>query len=71
MRNNLKVYLVTINAYEPWTFFIVIFCSAVIVLVDFKMYIVSYNSVQNDLVYFYMSVYIHVCNVLMYTKTRL
>ena len=36
-----------------------------IVLVDFKMYIVSYNSVQNGLVYFYMSVYIHVCNVCM------
>ena len=52
-------------------FLIIIFCSAVIVLVDFKMYIVSYNSVQNGLVYFYMSVYIHVCNVMMYTKTRL
>ena len=38
-------------------FLIIIFCSAVIVLVDFKMYIVSYNSVQNGLVYFYMSVY--------------
>ena len=35
------------------------------------MYIVSYNSVQNGLEYFYMSVYIHVCNVMMYTKTRL
>ena len=46
--------------------FIVIFCSTVIVLEDFKMYIVSYNSVQNGLVYFYMSVYIHVCNVMMY-----
>ena len=32
--------------------FILIFCSAVIVLVDFKMYIVSYNSVHNGLVYF-------------------
>ena len=50
---------------------IVIFCSTEIVLVDFKMYIVSYNSVQNGLVYFYMSVYIHVCNVMMYTRTRL
>ena len=52
-------------------FFNVIFCSAVIVLVGFKMYIISYNSVQNDLAYFYMSVYIHVCNAMMYTKTRL
>ena len=31
-------------------FLIIIFCSAVIVL--FKMYIVSYKSVQNGLVYF-------------------
>ena len=53
------------NITEP--FLIIIFCSAVIILVDFKMYIVSYNSVQNGLVYFYMSV----CNVMMYTKTRL
>ena len=57
------------NITEP--FLLIIFCSAVIVLVDFKMYIVSYNSVQNGLVYFYVCIYIHVCNVMMYTKTRL
>ena len=34
------------------TFFIVTCCSAVIVLVDFTMYIVSYNSEQNGSVYF-------------------
>ena len=32
------------------------------------MYIVSYNSVQNGLVYFYMSAYIHVYTVILYTK---
>ena len=39
--------------------FSVIFCSTVIVLVDFKMNIVTYSSVQNSLAY-YFSVYIHV-----------
>ena len=35
------------------------------------MYLVSYNSVQNGLVYFYMSVHIHVCYVMLYTETKL
>ena len=35
------------------------------------MYIVSYNSLQNGLMYFYMSVDIHVCTIMLYTKIRL
>ena len=37
---------------------------------EFIMYIVSCNSVQNGLVHFRLSVYIPGCNV-MYTRTRL
>ena len=39
--------------------FNVIFCSSVIFLADFKMHIVSYNNVQNGLMFFFICLHMH------------